>query len=512
MKEESTSRKVVRNTLFNYLSYFVIAALRIVSMPIIISGLGNERYGIYAAVMGVLGYVGLLDLGIGISLTKFVAEYHARKEYQRLNDIFSTALILYIGLGVLGAGILIGFSEIFVVHIFHIQEAMWEEARYVFWITAVSLFNGLTFGVFGNLLYGIQRQDISRTISMFNVLLSCVGSIIIVKLGYKLVPFVLYIVSVALLTFLVQMIIAKRYLPMVKFFPRIFKRREVKKIVNFSFAMFINQIAARNMSVLEKTILGIFLPIANVTLYTIANTLALFCFKLPAAAVLATLPAASELTAQNRHDAVRELVLRSMKYTGLLAIPTFVPAAIMAQDIVRIWMGEEYYVSARILQLLIPGYFFLAMASSGMSIMVGIGRPYVNTFYALAQIFLCSTLMIFMMRAYGVLGAAAGSGFAYSLGGITYVIHSTIIFKIPFSRIINGGVVGKVFLLNLPGIAWAAFAHRYSDLGIISTLTELFFYGITYWFLAIRYVIDDYDMEKSGGVMPRKKRLDVIRR
>ena len=58
---------------------------------------------------------------------------------------------------------------------------------------------------------------------------------------------------------------------------------ELKQIVNFSFAMFINQLAARNMGVLDKLILGIFLPIANVTLYAVGFTLASFSARLPAA-------------------------------------------------------------------------------------------------------------------------------------------------------------------------------------------------------------------------------------
>ena len=58
----------------------------------------RSYYGIYATVMSVVGYVGLLDLGIGISLTKFVAEHYARSDYRRLNDMLSTALLLYVGL------------------------------------------------------------------------------------------------------------------------------------------------------------------------------------------------------------------------------------------------------------------------------------------------------------------------------------------------------------------------------------------------------------------------------
>ena len=65
MHEEGTSKKVIRNTLFNYLAIICITLIRFIAMPILIHGLGQDRYGIYATLMSVVGYVGLLDLGIG---------------------------------------------------------------------------------------------------------------------------------------------------------------------------------------------------------------------------------------------------------------------------------------------------------------------------------------------------------------------------------------------------------------------------------------------------------------
>jgi O-antigen/teichoic acid export membrane protein len=512
MREEATSRKVVRNTLFNYLAIISVTLVRFVAMPILIHGLGRDRYGIYATVVSVVGYVGLLDLGIGISLTKFVAEYYARRDLKRLNEMLSTSLLLYIGLGVVGAGVIIGFSDLFVRYLFHIPASLWTEARYVFWIAALSLFNGLTIGIFGNLLNGIQRQDIARSITIGNALITYSGSILLIWLGYKLVAFMLFAAVMDVLSFLVQMWIAKRMLPEVRFFPRFFKRQELKQIVNFSFAMFINQLAARNMGVLDKLILGIFLPIANVTYYAVGFTLAGFAFRIPTAAVLASLPAASELMAQDRLDAVQELVLRGIKYTGLLAIPLFTAMGVTAPDIVRLWMGEGYELSARVLQLLLVGYFWIAISSSGASVMVGIGKPYINTYYAVGQILMCSSLTIVMVQFFGVVGVAAGSAVAYTLIGLVYLVHSSRIFEIPAGRLINHRIAGKIVLLIVPGILLGICHHRLSPAGVWGLLAQVSLYGLVYGLLTVRYVVDDYDLEKISAVVPAVRRLSILRR
>jgi len=512
VKEESTARKVVRNTLFNYLAVFSITIIRLAAMPVIVHGLGNDRFGIYAAIMSIVGYVGLLDLGIGMSLTKFVAEYDAKKDHASLAEFLSTALLLYIGLGAIGAAILAGGCGLLVRQFLQIPEALWPEARLVVWITAVSLFNGLTLGIFGNLLNGLQRQDISRTIGIANTLVTYGGAIVLIHLGLGLVGFVLFSAVMDLLSFVVQMGIAKRLVPSLPFVPRTFRLQRMRQILNFSFAMFINQLAVRNMGSLDKIVLGFFLPIANVTFYSIGFTVTSFCFRVPAAAVLASMPAASELQAKDRMEAVQELVLRGIKYTGALAVPVFTVVGILAPALVRLWMGDGYEASARVAQILLFGYFWLVLSSSSMSVMVGIGKPYVNTLYAVAQILLCTGLSVLMVMRFGLYGAAAGSSLAYSIGSLAYLVHSSWIFRIPLARMVNRTVSAKVLLLLSPGVLLLALSARFPEPGLFQVLALAGAYGLLYGFILLRYGVDAYDMEKISAVLPAVRHLARFRR
>jgi O-antigen/teichoic acid export membrane protein len=184
----------------------------------------------------------------------------------------------------------------------------------------------------------------------------------------------------------------------------------------------------------------------------------------------------------------------------------------MAPDIVLLWMGEGYELSARVLQLLLVGYFWLTLSFSGASVMIGIGKPYINTLYALAQILLCSSLSIVMVQFFGVLGAAAGSAMAYSLGGIVYLMHSTHIFKIPFGRLINHRVAVQVVLLLVPGIVLGIHHYRHPPEGVWGILLQASVYGVVYGFLVVRYVVDEYDLEKVSAVLPPVRHLSFLRR
>ena len=67
-------RLLARNTVLNLIGQAGPLAIAIFTMPILIRGLGIDRFGVLTLVWLVIGYFSLFDLGIGRALTKFVAE------------------------------------------------------------------------------------------------------------------------------------------------------------------------------------------------------------------------------------------------------------------------------------------------------------------------------------------------------------------------------------------------------------------------------------------------------
>jgi hypothetical protein len=100
----------------------------------------------------------------------------------------------------------------------------------------------------------------------------------------------------------------------------------------------------------------------------------------------------------------------------------------------------------------------------------------------------------------------------YALGGIVYLVHSTRIFKIPFGQVLNYRVAGRIVLLLLPGILLGIHHYRSSPGGIWEILVQAGLYGTVYGLLAVRYAVDDYDLEKISAVIPPVRHLSILRR
>jgi Na+-driven multidrug efflux pump len=57
--------------------------------------LGERNYGIWAAFTVFIGSSNLLDLGLGSSILKFISEYYAQKDFEKINKAIFSGIIFY---------------------------------------------------------------------------------------------------------------------------------------------------------------------------------------------------------------------------------------------------------------------------------------------------------------------------------------------------------------------------------------------------------------------------------
>src|SRR6516164_11224431 len=58
--------------------------------PFVVAHLGDSAYGIWALVLQLTGYMGVVDVGLRSALVRFVSSAHATGDKPRLNRLLST--------------------------------------------------------------------------------------------------------------------------------------------------------------------------------------------------------------------------------------------------------------------------------------------------------------------------------------------------------------------------------------------------------------------------------------
>ena len=80
--------------------------IAVVTVPQLISRLGNERFGLLALAWGLIGYAGALDLGIGRALTQWVARLRGEGNLLPISGILATANRITLLAGLLGGALI----------------------------------------------------------------------------------------------------------------------------------------------------------------------------------------------------------------------------------------------------------------------------------------------------------------------------------------------------------------------------------------------------------------------
>src|SRR5579871_1503821 len=100
---EQGSRMKLRRLLLNTGSNYGILVMRIgmtfFLTPLYVKYLGVYDFGIWELVVATLGYAGLLDLGLGFSISRFIAKYRAEDNREALLQVFNTVMTFLSSIG-----------------------------------------------------------------------------------------------------------------------------------------------------------------------------------------------------------------------------------------------------------------------------------------------------------------------------------------------------------------------------------------------------------------------------
>src|SRR5262245_23313968 len=120
-------------------------------MPLIVDRIGATAYGIWLLANSIVGYMGLLDLGLGPTVTKKTAEYLAVGGDSSLNRMLSTAFVLYLGLGLVIAAMVLGLTPI-IPSIFHTEPQQAPQLKLILWLIGLQAAAGFPFSIFGGVI------------------------------------------------------------------------------------------------------------------------------------------------------------------------------------------------------------------------------------------------------------------------------------------------------------------------------------------------------------------------
>src|SRR5258708_38264433 len=93
---------LTRNVLWNFAGQIAPLFAAVIAIPVLIRGMGTDRFGLLTLAWMVIGYFSLFDLGLGRALIKLVSEKLGEGRLAEIPKLVWTALALMALLGIVG--------------------------------------------------------------------------------------------------------------------------------------------------------------------------------------------------------------------------------------------------------------------------------------------------------------------------------------------------------------------------------------------------------------------------
>lgn len=392
--------------------------------------LGKEEFGIWALAGVISSYAQLADFGITESLVKFVAEYRARDDSTRINELLNTAFVMFLLFGGAVCVLLFFILPDLITYILNIPPHLYGKALFVFNVAVLLFFINLLTGVFGCLITGFQRMEFTSIIAFTSTLIMALGVLGFISRGYGLIGLVYTNSLVTVFMIIANVTFAKRLFPDLRFNPfKHFSREMATTIFSFSWKVQMANISQLLVYQLDRVILSHFIGLAAVSYYEVANRAAVQVRVLIATIFTPLAPAASELQACDAHEKIVGLYRRSFKYISMVAIPSSLLVIALAPPFVRTWMGTGYGTSAITLQLLMAAGMMSLLTAPGAFMLNGINKPHIAMKSSLLAGGLNLVLCLVLVRVFGYYGVVSAILISITVSALYFLRNAHFAFS-----------------------------------------------------------------------------------
>jgi O-antigen/teichoic acid export membrane protein len=400
-----TGRLLVRNTGFNLVGVGVMFLLALFAIPLLLGGLGAQRFGILALAWGAVGYFTLFNLGLGRALTQMLAARSAAGRNQEIPSLVWTALLLILALGVLAALVLMAAAPPLLDRGLRVPPELRSEAHSAFRILAL----GLPFVVSAAGLVGVlearQRFGTINSVVIPTSVATYLGPVLVLQFTNSLVPVVALLVASRAAAWLAYLVLTVREIPSLLSGVR-FDAKLVPSLFRLGGWMTISNVVSPIMVYLDRFLIGALLSMAGVAYYVASQEVVLKLGAIPSAAVAVLFPGFA--SGYGRDNAkLASLVGRGLRMMILLLFPIVLVVVTFAGEGLTLWLGEEFAANGTgILQWLAVGLLINGFAQVPSTVVQGIGRPDLNARLHLLELPLYLVLAWVLIVRHGIEGAA----------------------------------------------------------------------------------------------------------
>ena len=464
---------LVLNSASNYFLLAVNSVIGFLLTPFLISQLGDAGYGIWVLVVSIVGYYGILDIGIRDATIRYVARSLGKEDYASLNQTVNTSLVLFtiIGLFVACLSFLLARP---LAGFFNLGKEQLESFVLLVRLLGLGVAIGFPRRVFGAYLVAIERFVIYNAIHVVSAIIrvSCIFLLLAHGGGLSDIGWIELGTEAFLFTGIPLAVwrVKETKDVRLKISPFLANSRAVIALLRFGFFIFITLLGDLCRMNIDTAIIGRFITMESVGIFGVALTLIRMLERMTHACAYPTSPRLAMLAGKDMIE-FRKRYLQYSRYTSIIIMSFTYAALLVAPKFITWWVGEKFNESALIFIILATSLAIDWMTNVSTNALRALNKHH---YYALQTIILGFVYLIsklILVGDYGLIGVALGTAiplfvvkmviqpiYTCRLIGVRWQDYFTGVILYPLGTAVILGIIFNYFAVFLNGDSFISLA------------------------------------------------------
>ncbi len=340
MPEQSVSKRIAKNTIFLYIRMILVMAVSLYTSRVILNTLGASDYGVYDVVGGVVTIMTFLSGALGASTSRFLTYDLGLGDQNKLNNTFSAALLLHIGVALL----VFFFGETIGMWLLNnkliIPDGRITAAIWVLQASILTTAVNFTQVPFSASIISHERMSIYAYIGLYDAAAKLAIAYLITAAPYdKLIDYAFLLAANSLIVTTFYVLYTRcQYVEC-----RLRRVRDFslyKRLLNYTGWELCGGIASvsqgQGISIVLNMFFGTIVNAARGVTQQISAAVTQFVTNF----LLASRPQVIKFCAEGKYDEMFNLTFRTAKFSYLLTLAIVIPICFEIDFILRIWLGD----------------------------------------------------------------------------------------------------------------------------------------------------------------------------
>jgi len=342
----NSNTRIAKNTILLYIRMLISLGISLYTSRVILSILGEDDFGIYNVVGGVVVLFSFLTNAMTNSTQRFLNFNLGLKEESKLLNVFNTSMVAHL---IIMAVVLILAETVglwFVNTQLNIPEERHHAALWIYHTSVLITLLNIIVTPYRASIIATEKMGVFALISIIDIILKL---LIVLILPYfetdSLILYSVLLVTISLLNFIIYRYICRKQLSFTHFH-FIWDKPQLIEQMSFSGWSLFGGVALVGAKQGSNILINTFFNVAVNAAVGVANQVRNAIFGFVTSFQMAFKPQIVKLYASNEEDKLLDLIYRSSKFSFYLLFVLTLPIIIYCKEILSLWLVNvpEYAV------------------------------------------------------------------------------------------------------------------------------------------------------------------------